>query len=209
MLTTLEFWLSFNNGAERFLLPVNPPSVKINSSHGYEDVEVNELGEYTIIKGSKLKGVSFEAFFPLNYDASYCNTANLKAPWDYVEILERWKKSGKPMRLTITGTPINMAVTIRNFEYDESAGAVGDVNFILDFKEFTFIQFRTIDTSNGSSPTSDRPDTRQKEGTYTIVSGDSLWKIAKENNTTYTALAELNAIKAPYIIQPGQVIRLT
>jgi len=40
--------------------------------------------------------------------------------------------------------------------------------------------------------------------TYTVQSGDVLWKIAKKFNTTWQKLQELNQLKNPHLIFPGQ-----
>lgn len=41
---------------------------------------------------------------------------------------------------------------------------------------------------------------------YVVVSGDVLWKIAKKFETTWQKLAELNSLKNPHLIFPGQEI---
>lgn len=45
--------------------------------------------------------------------------------------------------------------------------------------------------------------------TYTVVSGDSLWKIAKKYGTTVSALAALNGITNTALIHVGQVLNIT
>lgn len=47
-----------------------------------------------------------------------------------------------------------------------------------------------------------------KSATYTVVPGDSLWKIAKKYNTVWQKLQELNKLKNPNLIYPGQVLLL-
>lgn len=43
---------------------------------------------------------------------------------------------------------------------------------------------------------------------YTVKSGDTLWGISKKYNTTVQHLVELNGIKNPNLIYPGQVFRV-
>lgn len=43
---------------------------------------------------------------------------------------------------------------------------------------------------------------------YTVVSGDYLYKIAPKYNTTWQKIAALNNLKAPYLIMPGQKLRV-
>jgi murein DD-endopeptidase MepM/ murein hydrolase activator NlpD len=46
------------------------------------------------------------------------------------------------------------------------------------------------------------------DSTYTVKSGDVLWKIAQKNNTTWQQLAEINKLKNPHLIFPNQVLKL-
>lgn len=43
---------------------------------------------------------------------------------------------------------------------------------------------------------------------YTVVAGDTLSGIAAKFNTTYLKIAQLNGIKSPYVIYPGQKLRV-
>ncbi|WP_010495085.1 LysM peptidoglycan-binding domain-containing protein [Paenibacillus elgii] len=183
-MSTLQFHLSFNNGAERLQLPVNPESIRISSSRGFEDVEVTQLGEYTVIGNEKLREFSFSSFFPRDYNPSYCEYEPFPNPWEAVALLEKWRDTARPMRLTITGTPINVPVTLRLFEYREEGGAVGDIAFDITFKEYRFIEFQRVKTQTTAVDSVEvtaetaRPDSSNKRTEYVVVSRDSLWKIS-------------------------------
>jgi 2',3'-cyclic-nucleotide 2'-phosphodiesterase (5'-nucleotidase family) len=45
-----------------------------------------------------------------------------------------------------------------------------------------------------------------KMNSYTVKSGDLLWKIAKKYNTTWEDLAEMNALENPNMLMPGDVL---
>ena len=45
-------------------------------------------------------------------------------------------------------------------------------------------------------------------GSYTVVRGDTLWRIGIDHGTTYQILAEFNNIANPHLIFPGQIILL-
>jgi len=47
-----------------------------------------------------------------------------------------------------------------------------------------------------------------KEINYTVVKGDSLWKIGNMYGVKWLDIAKLNNIKIPYIIKPGEVLRI-
>ena len=44
--------------------------------------------------------------------------------------------------------------------------------------------------------------------THTIIKGESLASIARRRGTTYKELAVINGINPPYIVHPGQIIRI-
>lgn len=62
-MASLEFWLKTIDEKEWLWLPVNPDRVSVKTSHGYEDVQVTGLGEYTVIGEAALKEYSFSSFF--------------------------------------------------------------------------------------------------------------------------------------------------
>ncbi len=45
--------------------------------------------------------------------------------------------------------------------------------------------------------------------TVTVKRGDTLWAIARQFNTTVSAIADLNGIQNPNLIYPGQVLKIT
>lgn len=183
MANRIQFHLSYNNDRERLWLPVNPASIKISDTHGYQDVEAAQLGEYTVIGKRKLTEFSFSSFFPRDYNPAYCAYTPLPAPWDCVNTIKRWMRSGSPIRLTVTGSPINYAVTIRSFNYDpDRGGSPGDIYFEIALKEYVFVSVRSLTyntNKTGIASVSDtRPDTAAKQTSYVVKDGDSLWKIS-------------------------------
>lgn len=214
----IEFWLSFNNGAERLRLPVNPESVTVAYSHGFEDVEVSGLGDYTIIGNEKLTDISFSSFFPKDY-APYCEYEDIPDPWEAVETLRRWQTSGRPCRLLVAGSPINIACTIRAFEIEpDRAGSPGDIYYSLDLKEYVFIEFRTLKPQKiesvvrVASASVSRPNDLAQDNSYIVKKGDSLWRIAArpeiyDKGDSWRRIYDANKATIgpnPNLIHPGQ-----
>jgi nucleoid-associated protein YgaU len=212
-----EFWLSYNNSAERLQLPVNPGEIEIDNGSQNTTLSISRLGEVTIIQDPVLKIFEFSSFFPVAY-GPFCSNKNIPEPWAAVQIIERWKNTGWPIRFIVTGTPINFPVTIEDFIYKEQGGDVGTIYYDISLKEYRFIVPRLLETTavNGQEivtvqQASARPDTKLQASTYTVRPGDSLWKIAKlekGDGAKYKDIATTNGIMPPYAIYPGQVIKL-
>lgn len=218
MLNKYQFWLSYNNNAEKLQLPVNPGELSINCGSQNTTLSVSRLGEINIIQEPVLKTFQFSSFFP-SVSGPYCEYREIPQPWAAVKTIERWKNSGNPIRLIIAGTPLNYAVTVEEFHYSERGGDVGTINYDISLKEYKFISPRILEETavNGAEVISvkqkqARPDVRLKSGTYTVKPGDTLWKIAKMETgagANYKEIALRNDLKPPYTIYPGQVVKLT
>ena len=183
-----EFWLSYNNGAEKLRFPVPPPVINVSSPFSNTDIDIVNGKEFTIIGDRQLKEFSFASFLPRDYNSTYCDYVDIPDPYKFVNWIERWRNSKRPLRFIVTGTNINVAVTIRDFPYDlERAGEPGDIYFSIVLKEYEFLKLgKKVDVTKPKSPTkpTGRPpvvnkgNAKPKAGTYTVKSGDTLQKIA-------------------------------
>jgi LysM repeat protein len=132
-----------------------------------------------------------------------------------VETIKRWKDSGYPIRFRVSDTPINIPVSIENFDASEKGGDVGTVYYSITLKQYKFITIRQIETvtQNGVerlvvSNQGQRPSEAQNPSQYLVQEGDDIWAISRRFGVNYEDLALLNNLTPPYTLQPNQVIRL-
>jgi LysM repeat protein len=59
-----------------------------------------------------------------------------------------------------------------------------------------------------SPPASPKPSATPKPKTYKVKSGDTLSGIASRFHTTVKAIVAVNALKSPYVIHPGEILKL-
>lgn len=173
----MEFWLSFNNFAEKLQLPVNPGEFHAKTGNKNNVIDIHALGELNLIGGEKLAEIELASFFPANW-APYCSYQNIPKPYDAVALIEKWRKSKRPIRLIITDTPVNMACAIEGFEWGEKGGT-RDVIYSLSLREYRFIQIQKVADPTPTGMSAPRPDEKAPPKSYTIKSGDNLWLIAK------------------------------
>ena len=200
----MEFWLQKDNDS-KFQLPVKPSEYTINVAHRNTQVNVIQLGDINLIGKTGLREISLSSFFPAkNYNFS--NNSGRKEPLAYVKKIEKWRQSGEPIRVIITGV-LNMECTVESFSYGER-DATGDIYYTATLKEYKKIKLKkaTVQISTRST----QPASANSGRTYTVKKGDCLWKIAKQfygNGADYVKIYNANKsqIKDPNLIYPNQV----
>lgn len=119
-------------------LPVNPPSLAVESAGNNETVEIVALGEINILRQKKLSNIKIECFFPalVNKDAPYVLTSGqFKEPQFYINFFEKIREEKKPARFIVTDTKVNMLVGIEAFTPLLNAGD-DDTSYTLELKEY-------------------------------------------------------------------------
>lgn len=205
----MDYYLSFNNNEERIRLPVIPSSFEVSIPHQNTTVNITNLGEINLIGKTGLMSMTIESFFP-NQQYNFCLYKDFQKPYEYIKQLLKWKDSGKPIRVIVTGTPINYAMAIESLTYSEVDGT-GDVYFSLELKEYKFISTtgQATTTKNGTTlttPTTTR-EVKSPSNSYVVKQGDTLWLIAKKvtgDDGNYKAIATKNNITNPDKIYVGQ-----
>lgn len=196
MVKHYEFWLTYNSNKEKLQFPVNPTTITESDPTSNESAKVTGLGEITIINDKSLRVVEFSSFFPEDY-GPYCSYRNIPNPWSAVEKIRKWKNSGNPVHLVITGASINFDATIEDFNITDGEQDVGDVSFTIQLKEYRHIAIRTITIKTIAKKKKPRPSSKQKSSSYTVKSGDCLYNIAKKpqiygNSSKWTTIWNAN-----------------
>lgn len=206
----MQIWL------DEVRLPVLPPEYTVLSEQSNTAVTVCNLGEINLLGKRNLKQISFSSFFPRRYDKGYCEY-HADDPESMVEEIEKLMEQGT-VQLTITGTNIDMPVTIESFEWGEK-DRTGDISYTLTLKEYRYV---SIPSSVLEKEQSDEADTESTERpqpeqtgpqTYTVKKGDCLSTIAKKltGSSNWRPIYEQNKNvigSNPNLIKPGQVLTI-
>lgn len=209
----IEYWLTFNSGAEKLRLPVPPQTYEVGSAMNHIKVNIHELGEILLMGKRKLKTISLKSYFPIRYD-NLCQYKDIPWPQACVNKIERWKNSGKPIRLLITGEglKINLPCAIEDFRYSQIPGPQ-DVHFTLELTEYPFVKVESVPTASAANAktSSTRTSTKSMGKTYTVKKGDTLSAIAKRvygDSSKWKDLKSKNGIKDEKKLQIGQVLKV-
>lgn len=134
---TLDIYLSWNNREDVILLPIPPVDFKIVTKQNNETFNSINQGEIRLIGLSGLATTTISSYFPSKeYPFSRNNTI---FGMEYVEMINKWKASRRPIRLVVPDKNINMAFAIDNFEYG-TEDVTGDIYYTLSLTEFRFIE---------------------------------------------------------------------
>ncbi len=114
------------------------------------------------------------------------------------------------------GTPLDMSayysVVVNDFMYPtgdnfDFTGAKNVVNTFEPIRDVLVDAVKAKGTIK-AMPVTSVTEYVDHNTTYTVKSGDVLWKIAKENGTTYEKIAEINALSNVNLIYPGQILMI-
>lgn len=120
---------------EKFTLPVTPWEYSVSSGQLNKVVGITQVGEALIFSNPKLRTLRMSCFFP-DPDHPYpFVVGDEKKPIECVELLTKWKESKKPVRVTISDSPVNMAMAIMRLDYQEK-DCSRDIYYTLELTEY-------------------------------------------------------------------------
>ncbi len=206
----MQIWLK--QGKTKFRFAVLPSEYEVTSESNNTQVVINSLGEVNLLGKRKLKNISFSSFFP-KQKYNFCEYTTFPTPKQSVKLIEKMKNKGI-VRLTMTGTPVNMNCTIESFTWGENDGTK-DINFTIEFKEYRKVKVKKTKVKELVVKTVVPADTQREakevsSTTYTVVAGDNLSKIAKNltgSSANWQAIYNQNKGVIgdnPNLIYPGQ-----
>lgn len=216
----MDIYITELETGSRLALSMLPEKTKHKGDANFQTYDIINVGEVKVPKGTSLLTFSWNATLPgrSRRNASYVKTRHWRNPDEILNIWERWRREGTKLRLMVTETPINYDVFLDNYSA-EATGGNGDYEYSIGFVETKPMEVYAVselnikpNTTTNKTATASRPPA-QAQKTYTVKSGDSLWKIAQSSlgkGNRYMEIYNLNKdkIKSPNVILAGQVLTL-
>lgn len=215
----LEVYIQEVEGGDILQLPMAPDRIQVSTATTFLSYDIMNVGEHRIPRGEELTGFKWTAILPGEgrKDAPYVQA--WQDPSAIVNKFSMWKNKGKKLKLTVSKTPINHAVFLVSVQYDFSGG-MGDIEYTVEFCVAKEVIVGTEDDaaeqdSAGAGVKTTAPATQPPAATtYTVKSGDSLWKIAQNtlgDGSRWREIYDMNKDTVgsnPNLIYPGQVYNL-
>lgn len=164
---------------DTFTFPSLPERIGISGGAVYQTYSLL-AGRASIPGGKDIKSVKWSGTFFGRKRRRTVLVQQWEEPAECIRFLEDAMKSGKTLNLIVDEAPINLDVTISTLSY-EAVGAYGDIEYTIELEEASALKVYTVSEKN-IQPLAKTVETRPEtpiEQTYTVVSGDNLWKIAR------------------------------
>ncbi len=177
-----EFWLKNEKDNVDLLLPVTPGGYSISYGNAIETLELTSVGDINMTGNRRAIAITLEGMLSTK-QTNYLNRVTYAVSMvdDYVNLIKKWIDDKDIIRLIIADentTKINQEFLIEDIMYSEDDKSNGDINYILKLREYRKLLISETITIENVLPRSTKQTPNAK--TYTVVSGDSLSKIARK-----------------------------
>lgn len=159
------------------IFPVNPEKIRYKSSCRFQEYDILNKGTAKIPNGKDLTYISWESFFPGSILKKEKYVHNYKNAKDLHNRIETWRSKGTKLKLTITGTPINLYVYIDNYEASFE-GPNGNIYYSIELSGAVDVSVEKVKKKVAALVY--RPSKNNGAKKYTVKRGDCLWNIAKK-----------------------------
>ena len=189
----IDIFITDTETKRKVQLPSLPEKVVLTLQKKYATYSILDLGGISLPSGRELSGVSWDGVFYGESRKNFPFIRNWMSPKEIQTILTEWRDNGHVLKLIITDTPINIDVTLSTFE-GIYGGGFGDYEYSISFLEYREPEV-TVGKNTSLAQTTKRPASNTNSRTYTVKSGDCLWKIAQKyygNGSKWTNIYNAN-----------------
>lgn len=174
---------------DKVLLPVAPSKIKTEINNSNKTVNLINEGEVNILKDPGLTEISFEILLPnVKYPFAKYSSGFKKASY-YLDVFENYQKNKKPFQFIISRTLpggsvlfyTNMKMSLEGYDIVDDVSEGFDITVNVKMKQYKAYGTKTTDISAYVRKSASTRDGGQNNAgkKYKIVSGDTLWGIAK------------------------------
>lgn len=203
-------------------LPIPPSKMQTKIANQNKTINLINDGEINLLKTPGLTDISIDVIIP---QTPYPFAVGNQSASHYLGKFESLKVKKKPFQFIVSRTTpggnslfnTNMKVSLEDYTITEDAKDGLDLSVSIKLKQYRPFATKSVEvkpvtpsTAVVTQTNTQREVTKETPKTYTVVDGDSLWKICQKqlgDGSRCYEIAELNGIKNPNLIYRGQVIK--
>lgn len=214
---------------KKCLLPVQPSELELKIGNNNKTVALINEGQINILKKAELTDITFECEIPQVKYPYAVYKSGFQAASYFLNYFESLKTSQESFQFIVARAlpngkalfSTNIKVSMEDYKIMEESKNGFDLTIKVKLKQYREYATKTVNiTLSSSKPQATVQQTRSTEHpaassqTYTVVSGDCLWNIAKRfygNGAKYTIIYDANRDVVggnPNLIYPGQVLTI-
>lgn len=215
----------------KYLLPIPPQKLQIKINNANKTFTLIDGGEINVLKSAELTDIEFECEIPqVKYPFAVYKSGFRNASY-FLKYFEQLKTKKQPFQFIVSRVmpggrilfSTNMKVSMEDYRITEQATNGFDITLKINLKQYRSYGTKTVKikeaSKSGSKPKATSKKNRSAKTTsdsksYTVVSGDCLWNIAKKfygDGSKYPVIydANKNVVGSdPNLIYPGQVLTI-
>lgn len=200
---TVTLW--FNRDEARLTLAVNPRQMTVSREQTVRSFRTLTGEPVEVSQGRGLRRVRFATFLPAVGSPFYQGTP----PQQALSLLHRWQDSRRPVRLVVSDSDLNGLYLLTRVEQTIAEGD-RDLGIALELSEAGTGVLPAVPGAGGAVLAA-RDDERVPPTTYTVQSGETLWRIARRlygDGTRWKTIAVKNQLDTGVEPATGQVLIL-
>lgn len=216
----MDFYLTEKFSGSSIALSMLPEQIEHKSSASIQRYNIINVGPIEVPGGNELQTFSWSGKLPKRsmIEMAFVRAWHWQPPEQIERILRSWEENGTILNFMVTETNINHDVRIRDFDINLKGANFWD--YSIELAEYKELKIYTVQEMAGRKKAgktrvmSNVTYSREKQISYTIKSGDTLWNLAKRylgNGALYTQIYELNRDvigSDPAVLRAGTVITL-
>lgn len=194
--------------SESLQLAVNPRNMVISQPQNTLSYVTVQGDTVHAARGGGLTQVTLATFLPASNSRFFRGVT----PAESLAMLKRWKKSGTPIRLLISGCELGELFLICGLEQTLTEGD-HDVGIRIVLKEYKYVSMAEPDVLGSGSVGGlyRRAEERTTPAVYVTTGGEDLWTVARiclGDGDRWKELAARNGITDPHNLPAGKELYL-
>lgn len=195
---------------DKVLLPVAPSRIKTEIKNKNKTIDLINEGEVNVLKSAGLTKLTFSILLPNQKYPFARYVDGFKNAAYYLKLFEEYKVNKKPFQFIIARTLpsgsvlfyTNLKVSLEDYDIEDNVSEGFDTKVTINLMQYKEYGTKTANVTAYIRPKVSKTTTRSigtaaytSKNAYTIVSGDTLWNVAKKklgNGSRWTEIYNLN-----------------